>query len=110
MKQDELTQPAWGDTADNIHEGETKYGTTNFKIPTVVQLQTADNAASSGALTFGESMETLNSIPGKSQILRLTSHLGSSRMRLASEKPQTRKYTSSLPPDVVADSSPIEKS
>jgi hypothetical protein len=32
---DELTQPGWGDAADNSRERDMKYGKTELKIPAV---------------------------------------------------------------------------
>jgi len=47
MKLDHLTQPGWGEAADYFRERDKKYGTTELKVPAVVQPQTADDATSS---------------------------------------------------------------
>jgi len=107
---DELTLPDWGDAADYLHERDKKYGMTELKVPMVFQQQTEDNAAPSGLRTVGESMETLDSIPGKLQMPQLTSPPGSCHMRLGYRKPQTHKVISSLLPDATANVSPIPKS
>ena len=98
MKLDKLTQPGWGDTADYFHERDKKYGTAESKVPAVVQLQTADDAALSVPTTFSEPRETLDSVPGKFQMPQVTSRPGSSHMRLGSNKPQTHACIPSLLP------------
>jgi len=40
-------------------------GTTELKVPAVVQPQMDDEAALSALMTFVEPMETLESVPGK---------------------------------------------
>ena len=105
-----MTQPGWGEAANNFHERDKKYGMTKLKVPTVVQQQTADDAASTGPTTVGEPMETLDTIPRKSQMPQLTTPPGSSQMRLDSGQPQTRKHILSIPPNIAADSLPTRKS
>jgi len=60
MKLDELTQPAWGDAAYNFRERDKEYGTTQLKVPAVIQPQTADDSVSSVPTTFGVLVETLD--------------------------------------------------
>jgi len=110
MKLDELTQPGWGDAADNFRERDKKYGMTELKVLAVVQLQTADDAASSVPMTFSEPLETLDSVPGKLQMPQVTSRPGSSHMRLDSKKPQTHERIPSLPPAPMPDWSQIQQS
>ena len=96
---DEMTQRGWGDVADYFRETNKKYGTTELKVPAVVQPQTADNAASSVLTTFGVPMETLHSIPGKLQMPQVTSWQGRGHMTLGSRKPQTHeRILTSRPP------------
>jgi len=63
MKLDELTQPGWGAAAHYFHENDRMYKTTEWKVPAVIEPQTVDEAASSSPPTFGEPMETLDSVP-----------------------------------------------
>jgi len=84
MKPDELTQPGWGDTAYYFHERDKKYGTTELKVPAVLQPQTADDAVSSVLTTFSEPLETLDSIAGELNMLQVTSRPGSSHLRISS--------------------------
>jgi len=107
MKLDKLMQPGGGDAADYIRERDMKYGTTQWKVPAVVQPQTADDAASSGRMTFGEPMETLDSVPRELQMTHVTSRPGRSHMMLCSWKPQTQEGIPSLQPATKPDSSPI---
>jgi len=44
MKLDELTQPWWHDAADYFCERDEKYGTSELRVPPVVQLQPNDDA------------------------------------------------------------------
>ena len=110
MKLHKLTQPGWGDPSDLFRERDKKHGMTAFKVQAVVQPQTADNAASSALTTVGEPMETLDSVPGKSQIPHLTSRPRTSHMRLCSWKHQTHECIPSLPPPSAPASSTIQKS
>jgi len=64
MKHDKLIQPGWGDTTDYFRKSDKKYGMTELKVSPGIQPQMADDAASSGPTTVGESMETLDSVPG----------------------------------------------
>jgi len=85
-KLDKLTQPGWGDAADDFRESDKKHRTTEWKVPAVVQLQTADDAASSAPKTFGEPIGTLHCVPGRLQMLQLTSPPANSHMHLGSRK------------------------
>jgi len=44
MKLHELTEPGWEDAADYFRERDMKYGTTELRVPGVVQPQTMDDA------------------------------------------------------------------
>ena len=67
MKLDEATQPGWEDAADYFREQDRKYGTSELKVPAVVQPQTNDDALPPPPTTFAELMETLDIVPGISQ-------------------------------------------
>ena len=82
IKLDKLTQPSWGDMANYFRETDKKYRTTELKVPAVVQSQREEDATCFAPTTFGEPMETLDSIPGKSQMPQVTSRPGSSQWRL----------------------------
>jgi len=105
MKLDELTQPAWEGAADYFRERDTKYGTTELRVPAVVQPQTNDNAPAPLSATFGELMESLDIVPGISQRTQGTSRPGSSHIRLCSVKPQSKSFIPGVEPAAEPDSS-----
>ena len=109
MKLDELTKPGWGDAADYFRERDQRYGTTELKVPAVVKSHSDKDAANPAPSTFGELMESLDIIPGISQMPHGTSRPGSSHLRLGSGRPQSNKRIVSLPPDVEPDSSLSKK-
>jgi len=80
IRLDELTQPGWGDAANNFHERDMKYGTTELKVPAVVKPQTDTTAATPSPTTFGELMKTLDIVPRQSQMPQVTPQQGSSQM------------------------------
>jgi hypothetical protein len=94
MKLDELSQSGWGDAADYFRERDKKYGTTELRVPAVVQPQTMDNAPAPRPATFGELMESLEIVPRISQWPQGPSRPGSSHIRLGSVTPQLQ---SSIP-------------
>jgi len=96
MKLDELTQPGWDDAADYIREIDKKYSTSELRVPAVVQPQTDDDAAAPAPTTFGELMECLEIVPGRSQMLQGTSWPGSRHIRLGLVKPQLKTSISGL--------------
>jgi len=110
MKLDELTQCGWGDAADYLRKRDKKYWMTEWKVPAVAQPQTADDAASSAPTTFGEPMETLDSVPRKLQMLQVTSRQESSYIRLGAWKSRTLEPIPSLPPTSMPASYLIQKS
>jgi len=91
MKLDGFTQQGGGDAANNFCEGDRNDGTTDLKVPAVAKLQMDDIAATPPPTTFGELMESLDIIPGLSQMPQGTSWPGRSDMRLRSGKPQSNK-------------------
>jgi hypothetical protein len=64
MKLDKLTQLGKEDTGDYFRERDNKYGTTELRVPAVVQLQTNNGAPAPLPTTFGELMESLDIVPG----------------------------------------------
>jgi len=75
-----------------------KYGTSELRAPAVVQLQMDQDAVAPARTTFGELMETLDNVPGISQMARATSRPESNHMRLDSEKPQSNITIPGLAP------------
>jgi len=108
MRLDELTQQGWRDAADYFCNNHMKYGTGEFKVPAVVKPQIDMSAATPSPTTFGEHMQTLDIVWGQSQMPAVTSPPGSSQMRLASEKPQSHKFTPVFSPNTATHLMPIE--
>jgi len=77
MKLDEWTQPGWVDTADYFHERDEKYGTSDLRVPAVVDLESDDDAAAPALTTFGKLRECLDIVPGISRMLQGISRPGS---------------------------------
>jgi hypothetical protein len=73
MKLDELTQLGWENAADYCRERDKKYGTSERRVPAVIQLHTNDDASAPPPATFGQPMECLDGIPGISQTPQGTS-------------------------------------
>jgi hypothetical protein len=109
MKLDELTQTGWEDAADYFCERDKKYGTTELKVPAVVQPQTMDDAPAPPPATFGKLMESLDIVPGISQRPQGTSPPGSSHIWLGSVKPQSQLGIPSGEPAAESDSSMLLK-
>jgi len=105
----ELTQPGWQDAADDFSEQDKKYGTTELRVPAVVQPQTMADAPAPPPATFGELMESLDIFPGISQWPQGTSRPGSSHIRLGSVKPQSQLSIQSGQPAAEPDSSMLLK-
>jgi len=106
MKFDKLTQPGWEDAADYFRERDKKYGTSELRVPAVVQPQTNDDAPLHPPTTFAELMESVDIVPGISQG---TSRLGSSHIRLGFVQPQSKSSIPSSEPAAEAESSPLLK-
>jgi len=70
MKLDELTQPGRENAADYFHERDKTYGTSELRVPAVVQLQTDDDTEAPALTTSGELMECLDILPGMMQMLQ----------------------------------------
>jgi len=94
MKFEKLTQPGWDDAVHYFRERDKKYSTSELRVPAVVQVQTNVDAPAPPPTTFGELMESLDSVPGISQTPQSTFRPGSSHMRFGSVKPQSK---SSIP-------------
>jgi len=109
MMLDELTQRGWEDAADDFRERDKKYGSTELRVPAVVQPQTMNDAPAPLPATFGELMESLDIVPGISQRPQGTSRPGSSHIRLGSVKPQSQSSIPSGEPAAEPDSSMLLK-
>jgi hypothetical protein len=53
MKLDQVTHPGWEDAADYLRERDKKYGTTELRVPAVVQPQTNDDTPAHLPATCG---------------------------------------------------------
>jgi len=108
MRPDELTQLGWGDVAEYFQEGDMWYGIAELMVQATVKAQTDTSPDIPFQTTFEELMQTIDIVPGQSQMPQETSRPGSSQMRLVSEKPQSHTVIASLLANVVANSSLIE--
>jgi len=81
---------------------------TELQVLAVVQPQTENDATCSTLTTFGDSMETIDSVPGKLLMPQATSRPGSGHIRLGSQKPQTDDGYPSVLPAPVPDWSTIQ--
>jgi len=106
MKFDELIQPGWEDSADYFRVREKKYGTSEVRVPAVVQQRMNDDALPHPRTTFAELMESLDIVP---RISEETSRPGSSHIRLGSVKPQSKLSIPSGEPAAEPDLSPLLK-
>lgn len=97
-----------GDASDNIWERDMKFRVAQTKVPAVVKPQTHMTAATPSPTTFGELMHAVNIVPSQSQMMDVTSRLGSSQLRPGSVKPQAVNPLISLPPHMVPDSSQMD--
>jgi len=70
----------------------------------------ADDAVSSLPMTFGEPMETLDSVPGNLNMPQVTSRPVSGYMRQGSRETRTHECIPSRPVALMPDWSPIQKS
>jgi len=109
MKLNELTQPGWENAADYFCERDKKYGTSELRVPAVVQPQTNDEAPAPLPTTFGELMESLDIVTGISRTPQGTSRPGSSHIRLGSVKPQSKSSIPSGEPAAEPDPSTLVK-
>jgi len=80
-----------------------------MKVPAVVQSQTVIFGAAPITVTSGKVMVTLDIIPGKFQILQVTSRPGPTDMRLDSRKLQSHTAIGSILYDTASKSSLIKK-
>jgi hypothetical protein len=83
------------------------YGTTELKVPAVVQPQTNDDAPLPPPATFGELIVNLDIVPGISQRPQGTSRPGSIHTRLGSVKLQSKSSIPSGVPAAEPDSSTL---
>jgi hypothetical protein len=84
----ELSQAEWGDTVIYFHERDTKYSTSELRIPVVAIPQTVQEVSAPPHTTYAELMEYVDNVPGTTQIMQRTSRPGSSHMREGFGKPQ----------------------
>ena len=108
MRFDTLTQPGWGDAANFIHERDQKYGTAKLSVPAVVKPQMDMTATTPSLAAFGVLMQTLDMVPGNSQMPGETSRRGSSQVGLGLEKPQSHNLAPILSSDMAPNSTPIK--
>jgi len=73
LRLDNPTQPEWGDVADFLRETDMKYGTTELKVLAVGKPQADSTAATASPTKVGELMQTLDIVPGHSQMPQVTS-------------------------------------
>jgi hypothetical protein len=83
---DETSQPGWEDAANYFYEQDKKFGTSELRVPAVVQPQTDDHAPPPPPTTFRELTDI---VPGIAQKPQGTSPPGSSHIRLGSVMPQS---------------------
>ena len=108
MKLDEMTQRGWEDAADYFCEPDKKVGTTERRVPAFIQPQRND-APEPPPGTFADLIVCLDIVPGISQRLQGTSRPGSSHIRLASMKPQSKSTIPSGEPAAEPNSSMLLK-
>ena len=106
MKFDKVTQPGWEDAPDYFRERDKMYGTSELRVPAIVQQRPNDDAPLHPPTTSAELMESLNIVPGISEGI---SRPGSSHIRLGSVKPQSKSSIPSGEPAAEPDSSPLLK-
>jgi len=109
MKLNELTQPGWADAADYFCEQDKQYGTSELRVPAIVQPQTNDDAPAPPPTTFGELMESLDIVAGISQRPQGTSRPRRIHIRLGSVKPQSKSSIPSGEPAAEPDLSMLLK-
>ena len=85
------------------------YGTSELRIPAVVQLQMDDDAVAVETKIFGELMESLDIVPGISPMPQGTFRPGSCHIRLGFMRPQSNTSIPGLEPAMEPDLSPLLK-
>jgi hypothetical protein len=108
MTLNELTQLAWGDTAEYFCKRVMKYRSTESKVPAVARPQTVTTAATPSPTASGDHMQKLDVVHGQVQMPQVTSRQRSSQMMLGPESPQADSHIVSLTLDAVPDSSQME--
>jgi hypothetical protein len=109
MKLDELTQPGWEDAAGYFHQRDRKYGTTELRVPAVVQPQTKDHAPASPPASFGEHRESLHIVPEILGRPQGTSQPGICHIRRGTVNTQSKSSIPSGEPAAEHDSSTLLK-
>jgi len=105
----ELTKPAWENAADYLRERDTKYGTFELRVSTLVQAQTNDDAPAPPPTTFVPLMQSLDIVHGISQRPQGTSRPGNSHIGLGSVNLQSKSSIPSGEPAAEPDSSSLLK-
>jgi len=109
MKLDELTHPGLEDIADNFHKRDKQYGSSELKVPAIFLPQMDDDAAEPATTIFAALMESLEIVPGISQMPQGTSQPGIGHSRLGSVTPRSNTSKSSVETAAVGDTSPLLK-
>jgi len=107
MKRQKLTPLGWEVAADYFREWAKKFGTSELRVPAVVQLQTDDDAVAPALTSFADLMECLDIVAEKSQMPQGTSRLESSQYKPWPVKPQFNVSIPGLEPGAEANSSPL---
>jgi hypothetical protein len=88
MKRDDMTKPGWEDASDYICARDKMSGTSELWVPPIIQPQSNKDSLAHPQATFGELIESLDSVHGISQMQELTFQPRCSHIRLGSVKPQ----------------------
>ena len=89
MKVDELTQPGLEDAADHCRKRDKKYGTSEMRVPAVVQPHTDDDTAAPAPTTFGKLMDGVDIVLVIGCMPQGTSRQECSLVGIGSGKPQS---------------------
>jgi len=86
-----------------------KYSRAKWTVSAVLLPLMKDDAGPSALTSFGELIDTVDMIPGKSPVLEGTSRPGCSKMKLRSGESQSHQGIASLTANQVPDWSPIKE-
>jgi uncharacterized protein YozE (UPF0346 family) len=106
---DELTPPQSEDKADYFDQRDKNDGTSEMRVPAIVQLQMNDDAFPAATKTFREVLVYLETVARISQMLQQTSQPGGSHIRLGSVKLQSHMSSSGIQPTSERNTSPLLK-
>jgi len=110
MRLNEFRKPGLGYAADNVGECNKKHRIAELKVPAVVTPQMELVATTPAPKSFGERMETLDIVPGYSQMPQRESPPRCSQMRLGSGKPQSHERIVAFQLNTAPNSLHIKKS